>query len=306
MQTSSRAPSGTRFRWRLEAAAFDLAAGLAARLSPSARLTAGTALGTVFWALDARHRRRARVGVGLAFGSDLTPREANRLVRASMRHFARLSFESLAMPAYLPSGTPDAPVRHVSVEGFDHMRDALAQGRGAVGFSGHIGNWELLTHTLGRAGMPSALVARPLDNPLIEARIARVRSQSGNRVLGKRGAVQEALSVLRDGRIVGILIDHHPRTGGIPVPFFGRQVMVRDTLARLALRTGAPIVPGFAALDPGGTWHVTVEPEVPVARTGDVRSDCVRIMSQCTAILEGWIRRYPEQWLWTHARWRDR
>jgi KDO2-lipid IV(A) lauroyltransferase len=121
-------------------------------------------------------------------------------------------------------------------------------------------------------------------------------------VVAKRGAVAAALKTLRAGGFVTLLIDQRPERSGLPVPFFGHTAFAADALAVLALRTGAPIVPGFAALQPDGCWHVSIGPEVPVAPTGRSDEDVRAIMTACTRILEQWVRRYPEQWLWTHAR----
>jgi KDO2-lipid IV(A) lauroyltransferase len=158
--------------------------------------------------------------------------------------------------------------------------------------------------TLARLGVSAAVIARPLDNPHLERRLARLRTLSGNRVFAKRGAVHEALSFLREGGVVTLLIDQRPKQGGIPVPFFGHDAYTTELLAMLALRTGAPIVPAFAFLESDGSWRIVVEPEVPVARTGDLEADTYRITADCTAILERWIRRYPDQWLWAHRRWK--
>jgi KDO2-lipid IV(A) lauroyltransferase len=197
----------------------------------------------------------------------------------------------------------DDPVsRRISTEGLEHLREAQAKGKGLLGFSGHFGHWELLRFTLGCHGLPSTGIARPLDNPHLDRRITALRALGGNGVVAKRGGVSSALRGLRNRDFVTIMIDQRTAQSGIGVPLFGRRAFAADSLAVLAIRTGAPIVPGFAVLEPDGSWRVVVEPEVPVLLTGDFRADSLKIMTDCTAILERWIRRYPEQWLWTHAR----
>jgi KDO2-lipid IV(A) lauroyltransferase len=282
-----------RIQWLAEAAFFDVGAAVIRRTDPHARLAVGTALGTVFWAVDARHRRAARRNITLAYGDQLSPR---RLVLESMRHFARLGVEMLAFR------DDESRAGEIRVEGLDHLREALAKGRGLLGFSGHFGHWELLRFTAGRHGLPSAAIARPLDNPYLDRRVARLRALGGNSVVAKRGGVSSALKCLRDRGFVTIMVDQRPEGSGMAVPFFGHQAFATSALAMLALRTGAPIVPGFGFLESDGSWRVVVEPEVPVVRTGDLRADSQRIMADCTAILEKWIRRHPEQWLWTHAK----
>jgi Kdo2-lipid IVA lauroyltransferase/acyltransferase len=285
-----------RIQWLTEAALFDVGAAVIRRATPRARLAIGAALGTAFWAVDVRHRRAARHSIELAYGDELSSRRTRRLVLGSMRHFGRVAVEMLAFR------DDDSGVGDIRAEGLDHLREALAKGRGLLGFSGHFGHWELLRLTAGRHGLPSAAVARPLDNPYLDRRVTQLRALGGNTVVAKRGGVSSALKCLRDRGFVTIMVDQRPERSGIAVPFFGHQAFATNTLAVLAIRTGAPIVPGFGFLETDGSWRVVVEPEVPVVLTGDLRADSQRIMTDCTAILERWIRSYPEQWLWTHAK----
>jgi KDO2-lipid IV(A) lauroyltransferase len=287
-----------RLKWRIEAAALDVSAAAIGRARPRTRLALGSAFGSVFWAVDWRHRRAAQRNIALAYGGQLSTREVNRLALASMRHFARVLVEAAAFPrpqSAVASGS-------VRVEGIENLRNAVARGQGVLGFSGHFGHWELLRLTLAHHGLTSSAIARPLDNPYLEQRAAQVRALGGEDPIAKRGGVSSALKRLRQGELVTLLIDQRREQSGVPVTFFGRQAFAAGSLAVLALRTGAPIIPGVGYLDSDGVWHVVLEPEVPVVRTGDLRADTRRIMTDCTAFLERWIRRYPEQWLWTHAR----
>jgi KDO2-lipid IV(A) lauroyltransferase len=278
----------------MEAAAVDVCLAAVGRLSPRRRVSIGRALGTVFWAVDARHRRNAQRSIALAFGDALPRRDVHRLTLASMRHYTRVMVEATAFREFQPDD--------VRAEGLEHLRTALDKGRGLLGFSGHLGNWELLHLALGHHGLPSLAVVRPLDNPRLEKRLENLRGLGGNGIVARRGAVSSVLKLLREGRFVTMLIDQRSEDSGIPVSFLGRRAFAADALAVLALRTGAPIVPGFAVLEPDGSWHVVIEPEVPVVASGDLHADIQRVMTDCTAILERWVRRYPEQWLWTHAK----
>ena len=267
-------------------------------MSPRSRLAVGSALGTLFWAVDARHRQAATANIRLAYGDHVSLLESRRLARASMRHFTRVMVGTAAASRF----AADEEAGHVRVEGVHNMRNAHARGLGLLGFSGHFGNWELLRLAAAHHGMASLSVARPLDNPILDARLARLRDLGGNRSTAKRGAVSAALSHLRRGGFVSMMIDQRSERSGLAVPFFGCRAFAAATLAVLAIRTGAPIVPGFAVLEPDRSWRVVYEPEVEVARTGDLHEDSIRIMTACMASLERWIRQYPEQWLWTHAR----
>lgn len=288
----------TRIRWRFEATLFDIAAALVGLAPGRARLAIGSFIGYGFWIVGGRHRRAAERNISLAYGSELDRRAIKRLARQSMRHFGRVMVETVASARL----ADDLAGGRVRVEGVEHLRAALMRGRGLLGFSGHFGHWELLRLAAGHHGAPSVAVANPLDNPLLGERLTRLRRFEGMDVVSKRGAVSSALKSLRCGGFVTLLIDQRPERSGLPVPFFGRTAFAADSLAVLALRTGAPIVPGFAVLQPDGTWHVSIGPEVRLERTGRYEDDVRAIMTECSAILERWIRRYPEQWLWTHAK----
>jgi len=296
----SARPAGAlrRLAWQVEAATLDVIASAVGRTSPRMRLALGSAFGTLFWAVDRRHRRTAQRNIALAYGDQLPAREVRRLVLASMRHFTRVLVETTAFERYRIAEA----MQNVRVEGIEHLRQANARGRGLLGFSGHFGNWELLRLAAAHHGLPSIAIVGPLDNPYLDRRVTRLRGLGGNGVIAKRGGVSSALKYLREGRFVAMLIDHRSEDTGIAVPFLGHQAFAARSLAALALRTGAPIVPGFGFLDTDASWRVAFEPEVPIVRTGDLRADTSRIMADCTAILERWIRRYPEQWLWSHAR----
>jgi KDO2-lipid IV(A) lauroyltransferase len=290
---------GRQLRYRAEAGIVRGLAVMAESASSGVRHAVGTGLGTVVWAVDARHRRVAQDNVRLAYDETLSPPEARRIVIGSMRHFARLAVETLAFRRYLIEAV-DARVR---VEGLEHLREAYARGHGVLAVSGHLGNWELMSLMFGRLGMPASGIVRPLDNPYLEERLTRLRMLTGNRVINRRGAYRAALAVLQQGGILGTMIDQRPKRGGIPVPFFGTPAYTTDGLARLAINSDAAVVPCYAVDERDGSWRMIIEPAVPVVRTGDVAVDQYRITAECTAIIERWVRRYPDQWLWTHRRW---
>jgi Kdo2-lipid IVA lauroyltransferase/acyltransferase len=293
-------PTGLRkIRCRTELAVFDGLLAIVGRLSARSRRRLACVLGTLVWALDVSHRRVARANVRLAYGDTLPEHDQRRLVRASMRHLVLVAIETLAVRTYFA----DYGDVTIVVQGEGHLRDAAASGRGVILATGHLGHWELLAIVGGRLGYPFTVIARPLDNPFLEARLLEQRSVSGDRVLDKHGAFAEARRILLDGGIIGTLFDQRPKRGGIPVPFFGVDAYVTDGLARLVLDTDAIVLPCFGVFETDGSARVTVGPPIPIAKTGDRMADAVKVSADCTAIIEQWVRRYPDQWLWTHRRW---
>ncbi len=288
------------FRFLLEAVLFRAVLGIA-RLAPRKSLLAfGSAVGALGFVLDRRHRRITIDNLRLAYGEPLTERELLRIARACWRHFGRVLMDALAV-----QHLPLADVRSlVHYEGLDHLRDAYRRGRGVLAFTAHYGNWELAGLVQGHLGFPLALVARPLDNPYLEKMLASLRGRSGNVIIHKRSAVREMVGALRRGIGVAILIDQDARDQGVFVPFFGRLASTTPTLASLALKTGASVIPVFTALEADGTYRIAYEPPVDVRETGDHAGDVLRITAECTAIIERWVRFRPELWLWMHRRWK--
>jgi KDO2-lipid IV(A) lauroyltransferase len=289
-------------RASIEAAAVEAAFLLGRVLPRRAMLALGGAVGAFAGRVDRRHTAIARDNLRRAYGDELSTGERERLMRACWRHFGRITFDALAFPRL----TQEALGSILKVEGEAHAREALAEGRGMLVFSAHYGHWEAGAYAMGLLGIPFAVIARPLDNPALDRRLIALRGGSGNAVIPKRRAVRETMRALARGAGVAILIDQDAGADGVFVPYFGRLASTTPTLALLALRTEAPIVPVFARVEPDGTITVHIEPVVPTRPTGDRDADVLRLTAACTAIVERWTRRDPEQWLWLHRRWKTR
>jgi Kdo2-lipid IVA lauroyltransferase/acyltransferase len=289
-----------RARQLVEAAAVETAFRLARVLPRGALLALGAASGACAGRIDRRHTRIARENLARAYGDALPVDERERILRRCWRHFGRIGLDAL----YFPRLDRDDLGGVLAVEGAEHLRQAMAEGRGALVFSAHYGHWEAGAYAMGLLDIPFAVIVRPLDNPLLDRRLIALRGGTGNDVIPKRRAVRETMRALASGRAVAILIDQDARDDGVFVPFFGRPASTTPTLALLALRTGAPIVPVFARVAADGRIGVHVQPAVDVRPTGDRDADVLRVTADCTAVVETWVRRDPEQWLWMHRRWK--
>lgn len=278
------------------------ALGLARVLPRRALLALGGLLGALAGRVDRRHAAVARGNLASALGAELGPEERERLLRACWRHFGRITLDALAFPRLRARDVG----RVLVPEGEEHIREAFARGRGVLVFSAHFGHWEAGAILFGQLGYPFAVITRPLDNPILERLLARLRRGTGNAVIHKKRAVRETLKALASGAGVAILIDQDARDEGVFVPFFGRPASTTPTLALLALRTDAVVLPVFARVEPDGRIAVHAEPPLAIAPTGDRESDIVRLTAACTAVVERWVRRHPEQWLWMHRRWKTR
>jgi Kdo2-lipid IVA lauroyltransferase/acyltransferase len=289
-----------RLRHRLEYAAV---AGViqAVRVVPMrAVIAAGTLLGMAFYAFDRPHRRLAIRNLRAAFPLR-SPAECRSIARGMFSHFGRL----LTVLLKFTTMRPAEMLARVEFEGEERVIAAHAEGRGVLLYTGHFGFWEInaLVHAL--EIKPMSVLARPLDNPLLHDLLELARRRTGNAVIYRRGAIRRVLRALAGNEAVAILIDQHIQSSdAVYVDFFNRPAATTSALAALALRTGAPVVPVFALPQPGGRFRMVYEHAVdpPPEDT----PDAIRAFTQrCTDVLEMYVRRYPELWLWMHRRWRD-
>ncbi|MDO8794914.1 MAG: lysophospholipid acyltransferase family protein [Vicinamibacterales bacterium] len=286
-------------RHRLEYLLVRMVQGLIRPLPIAALRAIGGPLGLLAYALDRRHRRIAIDNLVTAFPTR-SARECRRIARHVFRHIGRLLLEVLKLEGMPASGL----LALIESDGDDHVREAYRQGRGVLFFSGHFGYWEMfgVGHPLRVA--PFSYVERPLDNPLLDALLSRFRGQTGNSSIARQGGVRRMLRELLANRAVALLIDQHLHgPDAIEVQFFGRPAATTSALAAMALRTGAVVIPFFALPLPGGRYRLIAEHPVPPPASD--APDAIREFTQrCTDVIEMYVRRHPELWLWMHRRWR--
>jgi KDO2-lipid IV(A) lauroyltransferase len=284
---------------RLEYATVMVARGTIRVLPMGAAIAAGTLLGRAFHAFDGTHRRLALQNLEAAFPSRPAAERA-AIARDMFAHFGRL----LTVLLKFSTLRPEQMLARVEFEGDERVRAAHALGRGVLLFTGHFGYWEInaLVHALQLN--PIAVLARPLDNRRLHDLLEQVRGRTGNSVIYRRGAVRRVLRALAANQAVAVLIDQHIQAAdAVYVDFFNRPAATTSALAALALRTGAPVIPVFALPLPGGRFRMVYEHAVDPPRND--HPDALRDFTQrCTDVLEMYIRRHPELWLWMHRRWR--
>jgi KDO2-lipid IV(A) lauroyltransferase len=273
----------------------------AVRVMPDALVDAcGTLLGLAFYTFDRPHRTVAEQNVAAAFPRRSTVKR-NQIVRGAFMHFGRLLFQVLKFSTLSPA----AMLARVQFEGEERVRSAYAQGKGVLFVTGHFGFWELQAMVHALRLPPMAVMARALDNPLLNDLLERVRTRTGNSVIYRQGNMRRILRQLHSGDGVGILIDQHILSrDAIYVDFFNRPAATTPAVAALALRTGAPVVPLFALPVRGGGYRMVYEH--PVAPpSADVENPIQEFTQRCTDVLEMYVRRHPTLWLWMHRRWRE-
>ena len=197
---------------------------------------------------------------------------------------------------------------YIRYEGLQHYLAARAHGKGVFVLTAHLGAWELSSFFHSLMGYPMAMVIRRLDHARVDALVNGIRTLHGNRVLHKDDFARGLLKAMHQGETVGILMDTNMTPPqGLFVPFFGTDACTASGLARVALRSGAAVLPGFLLWEPAERRYVLhFGPELTLVRTGDAEADAWANTALFTSTLEHYIRRYPEQWLWVHRRWKTR
>ena len=290
----------TALRNRLEAGLAGAFGAVLARSTPEAAESTGRALGRFYRHLDARRRHLARRNLAHAF-PEMAPEEVDALSVRVFEHFGGVAAELFRALSHPPA---DALSR-IETEGAANAVDALASGRGVFLMTAHLGNWEWAALGTGALGISTGVVARPLDNPLLDATLTRLRSSTGNTVIEKRDATRAMLRTLRGGGAIGILNDQHAHPpDAVTAPFFGRPAATSSALAKLADRTEALIVPAYAIRIAPARWRLTYETPLDVRALSPEERGVERLTARLNGILEAMIRRHPEQWLWLHNRWR--
>ena len=286
-------------RYRLEYAVVMTIRTVVRVLPRRVSLSFGTAVGGIFYLLHGRRRELAMSNLRMTF-PNRTDFECRTILRASFAQLGRHCIDFLNFDAM----EADEMFKLVEFEGEKYVENAIAQGRGVMYFAGHFGAWELQIMVHAFRFQRIVMVARTLDNPLLETLIERIRTRVGTQVLSRRGAVRGLLRALKNGGSVGLMVDQHIQDrSAVQVNYLGRPASTTSTIASLALRSGAPIIPVFAMPLPGGRYRMVYEKPIEVPCEED--DDRVRTYTQrCTDRLEARVLRDPYLWLWMHRRWR--
>jgi Kdo2-lipid IVA lauroyltransferase/acyltransferase len=255
--------------------------GLARGLPRSVVLALGGALGRGWGRYDRRHLRIAEDNLAQAF-PDWDAARRREVALGVYAHFGRVLLDIL----WMAGKDREAVLRNVDVVGAEHVEHGIAH-----------------AYLFG----PIGVVARPLDNPALDARLCEARRRPGNTVIYKKRALPQVLRLLRDNRGVAILIDQNVQDGdGVFVDYFGRPAATTTVAAALALKTGCALIPSHTELGADGRYTLTYEPALAWTASGDRDGDVRALTQRLTTAIEAWVRRRPEQWLWLHRRWKTR
>ena len=259
-------------------------------------------LAMLCYALWPRLRSVGLFNLQLTF-PEWSSQKRRQVLRGEFRNLGRM----LADFAHFPHWNRDNISRLIIYEGFENFDAARREGKGVLFLTGHFGNWELGSFAHGVYGYPCRFVVREMDNPLIDDLISRYRRSSGGDEIEKGEFARGVLRAFERGEAVGVLIDQNMLAGeGIFVDFFGRPACTTTGPARVARKTGVPIVLGLVIWDSKLKKYRLRFDRVDWIRGADAETEIKVNTANFTRRIEDYVRRYPDQWLWVHRRWKTR
>jgi Kdo2-lipid IVA lauroyltransferase/acyltransferase len=292
-----------RMKEWIEYAAVSLILGFLRLLPRDAARKLAAAVARLLYALLPKLRKTAEFNLHLAF-PDWDEAQRNAVIRGMVRNLGWMAAEFARFPCYTQENIGEVLI----LDGHENFLEGQRRGKGVLYLTGHIGAWELSSFGHALYGFPLHYMARPLDNARVDRLVNRYRCLSGNQPIFKNESARILLKVLRESGTVGILADQNTMPEeGVFVEFFGKTACTTTGIARLALHTDAAVVPGYAVWDESiGKYRLRFEPAVDLIRTGDADRDVFVNTLKFAAVIESIIRKYPEQWVWVHARWKTR
>jgi KDO2-lipid IV(A) lauroyltransferase len=264
---------------------------------------AGILLAWLVYLLHVRLRQVGMRNLAMAF-PEKSEAERARILRGEFASLGRQLAEVCHFPEYTLENVSNVLV----FEDFENFERAHARGKGVLLFAGHFGGWELSSFAISMRGYWMYVIMRGMDNVYLGELILRYRTMHGNKAVDKDDFVRGLLSAMRAGEVVGMLIDTNMTPPqGIFVDFFGIPACTASGMARIALKTDAAVVPTFTIWDNElGKYRLRFDPAVELVRIGDLEADIKANTQKFTSIIEEYVRKYPEQWLWVHRRWKTR
>jgi Kdo2-lipid IVA lauroyltransferase/acyltransferase len=263
----------------------------------------GAGIARVLFAVTPRLHRIAKFNLQMAF-PEWTDAQRAATLRGMVRSLGWMAAEFARIPRYTRVNIEEIIV----LDGNEHFLEGQRRGKGVLFLTAHLGAWELSSYAHALYGYPLHYMARPLDNVRLDALVNGYRQLSGNKPIFKNESARAMLKILRQAGTVGILADQNtlPEEGAF-VDFFGTPACTTTGIARVALHTGAAVVPGYAVWDESlNKYRLRFEPPLELIRTGDAERDILENTQRFAKVTEEIIREYPEQWVWVHARWKTR
>jgi len=265
-------------------------------------LILGHTLGNLSFYIFKKEREKALGNLDIAFKDSIPAIEKRKIVKKVFENLGKNLAEVIAIAKFNRGNIG----KYVSVRGAGRLERLIHERKAAIMLSAHFGNWELLAHYLSIMGVPVNVIARRVRMDGLEAFLARARKKNRVNVIYRDAPAREIVDILKNNEVVGIMPDQDmDSVSGVFVDFFGKSAWTPSGPAVLNLLTGAQIIPCFMARMASGHEVMIGEP-IELAKTGDKRKDILENTQRCAKVIEDCIRKYPEQWVWFHDRWKTR
>ncbi|MBN1352941.1 lysophospholipid acyltransferase family protein [candidate division KSB1 bacterium] len=234
------------------------------------------------------------------FGSEKNAAEIWKMAKSVFRDLGRNAVDMFRLKQVVGKD----PDRYVTCHGWENLDNALAKGKGVVVITGHLGCWELMAGYVSSKGYAVSVVGTPLYDPRLDKMLVDNRTSVGLKNIIRSTGAREILRTLRNGEIVGILIDQDTRVDGVFVDFLGKPAFTPVGPVVLALKTGAAIVPMAIHIDERNRHIIEMEPEIDLQTTDDKENDRLLITLKCSKAIEKLLLKNVTQWVWMHERWK--
>ena len=245
----------------------------------------------------------AHENIRASFGNDLNAADARKLLRKVYMHFSQMLFE---IPHILRLNAGNLN-RYMIIQGEENLRQALRKGKGVLFLTAHLGNWEFMSAVGSLYFGNTVLVPRRSDSASVDRVVNELRTRFGAEIIRPQRAMRPLIMALKRNKMLGIFLDQNVDWyEGVFIPFFGRWACTNKGLALIARKTGTPVIPVFTARERNGRHRLIFEKEIELRKTKDKIRDVEDNTALFTATIERYVRKYPDQWLWFHRRWKTK
>ncbi len=288
-----------KLNYYLEYAALRLCCPLIRALPGDFAVKLGGKAGTLSAKLLQERIKLAHSNLELAFGSTLSHEQQEEIIHNLMEMLGEALVESIIF-------TPRDIEKHITVEGMEHLKNALKTGRGAIIIGPHFGQWELASFVFGQHLKKATIVYKALKNPLVNDYLLQKRKESGVPFISSKKGLRQVFSCLKKNYMVGLVFDQNAGRHGLPAAFFGKTAFTYTTPAAFASKTGCEVLPAYLIKGQGfRKYRMIIKEPFPLINTGNMEKDLMSNTQQYNDFIETLVRTHPEQWFgWLHRRWK--
>jgi KDO2-lipid IV(A) lauroyltransferase len=245
-------------------------------------------------------RERMVQHLGMAFGNEKSSDEIKKIARQVFLNIGTCAADAIRIPQLIE----DRMENLITIEGREHIDRVFSSGQSAIFLTAHFGNWELLGAWFAKNGYPVKVVGAQNHDPRLDKLIVGTRNQAGYTNITRKSNTRDILRAIRDGYLIGMLIDQDTKVEGVFVKFFNQWAHTAIGPVVLAKKYDLKIIPVFMRLNSDLTYHMEVQEPLKLEFTDDIKHDLVVNTQKCSDTYERIIRRFPEQWVWMHRRWK--